>query len=180
MLTEAMEIAPPSLYAAFGGKAQLFDEAVDLYGRTTGDFSRRALEGEATAREAVESLLFGAARAFTENRARLGCPVVSAGSTCSPEAGAIERAMRRRRIASEEALRMRLVKGVEDGDLPKSTDTAELAKLYASVFQGMSVQARDGASRQDLERVAVLALRSWPVTESRAVRGSAASSGRAR
>jgi TetR/AcrR family transcriptional regulator, copper-responsive repressor len=161
-LTSAMEIAPPSLYAAFGSKENLFLEAVARYGATTGQFSVAALNDAPTAREATERLLVDAARAFTSEKARLGCPVVTAATNCAPESTAVEVAMRKQRIASEGAIRARIARGITEGELPETENAAELAKFYAAVFQGMSVQARDGASRADLERIARMALAVWP------------------
>lgn len=40
-----------------------------------------------------------------------------------------------------------------------------LATFYASVIQGMSARARDGATREELERVARPAMPAYPVTE---------------
>jgi hypothetical protein len=37
-----------------------------------------------------------------------------------------------------------------------------IARYYVTVQQGMSIQARDGASRRDLEAVAHAALAAWP------------------
>jgi TetR/AcrR family transcriptional regulator, copper-responsive repressor len=161
-LTSAMEIAPPSLYAAFGSKEQLFFEAIARYGSTTGQFAAEALRDAPTAREAIARLLFEAADAFTSDSKRLGCPVVTAATNCAPHSSAIERAMRKQRITSEGAIRARIARGVEDGELPDTTNAADLAKFYAAVFQGMSVQARDGASRAELEHVATMALSTWP------------------
>jgi hypothetical protein len=36
------------------------------------------------------------------------------------------------------------------------------ATFYATVIQGMSTQACDGASRSDLERVVTIAMKAWP------------------
>jgi len=41
-LTTAMKIAPPSLYAAFGSKAELYKEAIDAYQSRPGALSLAA------------------------------------------------------------------------------------------------------------------------------------------
>ncbi|WP_164125535.1 TetR family transcriptional regulator, partial [Stenotrophomonas maltophilia] len=46
-LTAAMGINPPSFYAAFGSKQEIFREAIDLYLATAGANAMRALDGTA-------------------------------------------------------------------------------------------------------------------------------------
>jgi hypothetical protein len=67
-----------------------------------------------------------------------------------------------RRAASEVALRRRLQRAKREGDLPKNSDPAELARYVMTVLQGMAVQGANGAGRDQLRRVAQIALRAWP------------------
>ncbi|WP_067169189.1 TetR/AcrR family transcriptional regulator [Microtetraspora niveoalba] len=159
-LTAAMGINPPSLYAAFGDKRRLFAEAVERYQETHGAFSTRALTEEATARDAVERLLREAADVYTSTTHPPGCMIISAGvNTTDP--GVIAE-LRGHREGAKRVIRERIEHDVRSARLPGDTDTAGLATYYAAVIQGMSTQARDGASRTDLERVAALAMRAWP------------------
>jgi AcrR family transcriptional regulator len=56
-LRAALGITQASLDAAFGSKEQLFREAVDLYYRTTGLTTARALAFDSSAREAIHAML---------------------------------------------------------------------------------------------------------------------------
>jgi AcrR family transcriptional regulator len=159
-LTAAMGINPPSLYAAFGDKHRLFGEAVRRYQETHGAFASRALAGEPTARAAVERLLREAAEVYTDPAHPPGCMVISAGVNTS-DASVIEE-LRGHREAGKAAIRRRIERDVEAGLLPPETDAPALATFFAAVIQGMSTQARDGATRADLDAVATLALRAWP------------------
>ncbi|MFD0537247.1 hypothetical protein ACFQY7_29380 [Actinomadura luteofluorescens] len=50
-----------------------------------------------------------------------------------------------------------------DGDLTASpTDLDALARYYTTVVQGLSLQARDGATRPDLESIITHAMTAWP------------------
>jgi AcrR family transcriptional regulator len=160
-LTEAMGITPPQLYAAFGDKRRLFDEAVGKYVAEDGAFGAAALE-QPTAREAVEALLRTAARELTAPGRPAGCFCVLGALNCAPGSAEVEADLRRHRAAGEAGIRRRIEAGRSAGELPAGTDAEALAKFYALVFQGMSLQARDGASRLDLERVAQLAMAAWP------------------
>ncbi|MYT75876.1 MULTISPECIES: TetR/AcrR family transcriptional regulator [unclassified Streptomyces] len=162
-LTREMGIGAPSLYAAFGDKRTLFEEVVRVYDTTHGAGPDRALAEEPTARGAIERLLREAADAFTDPALPHGCLVLHAATNCTtPE---VEQALRERRSGTVAAIADRLRQGVAAGELPEGTDTAALARCFAAVFQGMSQQARDGASRADLEAVAALAMAVWPGIE---------------
>lgn len=161
-LTAAMGINSPSLYAAFGGKEQLFRESVGLYGSTEGGYTARALREEATARAAIEAMLRDNARAYVDGTTPRGCMVVLAGSTYTTRNTTIRDFLIEKRRATVEDIRRRLDRGVSENDLPAGTDTAELADFYATVLFGLSVQARDGADLPQLSRTIDRALAAWP------------------
>lgn len=159
-LTRVMDIGAPSLYAAFGDKRSLFEEVVQEYGAKYGSFAERALAEEPTARAAVERILREAAVAYTEPGRPHGCLVIHAAVNCStPE---VEAALRERRNASIAAFESRMNADVVAGALPRNADVAALARHTVAVMQGMSQQARDGASRAELEGLAEIALSVWP------------------
>lgn len=159
-LTRIMGIGAPSLYAAFGDKRSLFEEVVRLYGDTYGAFGDRALAEEPTARAAVARMLREAATAYTDPARPHGCLVVHAATNCtSPE---VARLLRDRRNANIAALESRIRADVAAGRLPVGTDPAALARHAGAMIQGMSQQARDGASRGELEALAEIALSIWP------------------
>ena len=49
-----------------------------------------------------------------------------------------------------------------EGELPASADTDGLSRFYLGVFQGMAVQAQDGASQAELRGIAAAAMAAWP------------------
>ncbi|WP_037674112.1 TetR/AcrR family transcriptional regulator [Streptomyces griseus] len=161
-LTSAMGIGAPSLYAAFGDKQALFAEVVREYGVRYGSFGDRALAEEPTARAAVERMLREAAVEYTAPGRPHGCLVIHAATNCtSPE---VEGSLRDRRNASIAAFERRMRDDVEAGELPADTDVAALARHTGAIIQGMSQQARDGASREELEALAEIAMAIWPRT----------------
>ncbi|PXX54030.1 TetR family transcriptional regulator [Nocardia tenerifensis] len=161
-LTTAMGINSPSLYAAFGGKAALFREAVELYGQTYGGYTARALREEPTARAAIEAMLRDNATAYTVEDKPHGCMVVLAGSTYTTRSESIRDLLVEKRRETTEDIRRRLDRGVTEGDLPGSVDTGALAYFYTTVLYGLSIQARDGASLAELTQSIDCALAAWP------------------
>ncbi len=77
-------------------------------------------------------------------------------------AGSVRKEVATRRAASEGALRRRLQQAKRERDLPRNADPADLARYVMTVLQGMAVQGADGAGRDQLRRVAQMALRAWP------------------
>lgn len=160
-LTEAMGINRPSLYAAFGNKKGLFLKVLDHYRETSASYLVEALM-RPTAREVFEALLKGAIDLQAGGRNPVGCLFVHGALVCTEDSTSVKRELALRRIAGEIAIRERFEKAVEDGDLPKSEDPANLAKFAATLLHGLAVQAVNGDSVPDLDRVAELALRSFP------------------
>ncbi|XXX56001.1 TetR/AcrR family transcriptional regulator [Sorangium sp. So ce124] len=160
-LTAAMGINSPSLYAAFGCKEALFREAVALYTEVEGATTNRALRDEPTARGAVEAMLRGNVEGYVTPGKPSGCMVVLAATLGTPENERVRSYLAGCRRAALDALRRRLDRGVVEGDVPAGTDTAALAAFYTAVLQGLSLQARDGASREALQAIVDCAMAAW-------------------
>jgi AcrR family transcriptional regulator len=163
-LTAAMGINPPSLYAAFGDKERLFLEAVQRYVEVQGIPAERALQEAPTAREGIAAMLRISAEEWTKPCHPAGCMVVTAATNCSAGAEHVQAALAKRRAEATARMRERIERGIEAGELPPDTNAAALATFFSTVYQGMTVQARDGASPDDLLATAELAMRSWPVS----------------
>ncbi|MFI7134515.1 TetR/AcrR family transcriptional regulator [Nonomuraea sp. NPDC050153] len=164
-LTAAMGIRPPSLYAAFGDKRRLFEEAVRRYQETYGAFTTRALAEEPTGRQAIERVLREAAIEYSNRSHPTGCLIITAAVNCGPESAEVEELLRDFREGSKAALKARIDEDLSAGRLPPGTDPAGLATFYAAVIQGMSTQSRDGAPQADLLHIATLAMSAWPKSD---------------
>jgi AcrR family transcriptional regulator len=159
-LTEALGINRPSLYAAFGNKESLFRRALDRYAGRTARYGPESLE-QGSARAVVEHLLRGAVDATTGRGTPRGCLGVQGALVSSPDNDPVRRKLASWRRAGEAAVRARLVRAREEGDLPGGADPADLARWITTVIQGIAVQAAGGASRRQLQRVVEMTLRGW-------------------
>ncbi|CAG6392093.1 TetR/AcrR family transcriptional regulator [Streptomyces cocklensis] len=164
MLTGALGIGAPSLYAAFGDKKTLFFEALDRYNHTYGAFTVRALTEEPDARAAVTRLLHDASAAYTRPDRPPGCLLITAATNCSPQSADVATHLRDIRAQARTALETKIADAARTGTIPPGTDIRALAAFYAAVLQGMSAQARDGATTTDLRHIADTALQTWPTT----------------
>ncbi|MBI4751844.1 MAG: TetR/AcrR family transcriptional regulator [Acidobacteria bacterium] len=160
-LTQAMGINRPSLYAAFGNKEALFRKVLDRYGESSAAYTQEALR-EPTSRAVAEHLLFGSIALTTKPEHPHGCLLVLGGLAGGEAAESMRQEMINRRQAGEIAIRERFERAKAEGDLPNDADPADLARFIATLNQGLSVQAAAGASREELERVARIALQAWP------------------
>lgn len=165
-LTAAMGISRPSLYAAFGNKEELFRRALDRYAEHSSVYLREAI-AEPTAEAVARKLLFGAAAAAGDPKRPRGCFLVQGALACSGEADDVRRAAAERRAAGQALLRRRFRKAAEEGDLPPDVDPADLARYVFALLHGMAVHAAGGAKRDELTRVAELAMRSWPASRAK-------------
>ncbi|TPL83766.1 TetR/AcrR family transcriptional regulator [Mesorhizobium sp. B2-3-13] len=160
-LAAAMGINSPSLYAAYGSKEALFLEATDLYSRVEGADIWFALEEAPTARLAIKRFLRRTAKAYSQTGRPQGCLIALGALHEDSSRGAICTDLRRRRAENLAALKKRLERGVAEGELPAGFDCRAAATFFATVQNGMSIQARDGASRAALLATVAGAMAAW-------------------
>src|SRR6202045_1447058 len=161
-LTKAVGVNRPSLYAAFGDKEALFRKALDRYLNGPAAYTQEALR-EQTARGVVERLLRGAADLNTAPRNPGGCLTVQGALACGEAGDSIRQELAAYRAAGEAALRRRFQRAKSEGDLPATVNPADLARYVATIVYGMAVQAAGGASRDKLQHVVEMALRTLPL-----------------
>ena len=160
-LAEYMGICKPSLYAAYGNKETLFIEAVRRYAER-GDAERSRLLNEAPdVHEAIAALLRASARAVTGGE-RTGCLVVAeAASQRATYPPAVRDALADAMARGDTMLRERLVRAQHEGQLDAGTDVDTMVRFFVAVMSGMAVQARAGATYEELCTTAELAARLW-------------------
>jgi AcrR family transcriptional regulator len=164
-------INPPSFYAAFGSKEQLFLEAIRLYTETVGAKPMQALAETPTARAGVEAMLRESAAVFSGHDTPRGCLLLLGAINCTPAGRNIQEHMSGCRAQTPVAIRQRLERGIAEGDLPASLDPEPLASFYAAMLMGLSVRARDGAAREELDHAIDCAMAAWDALVSGAAIG---------
>ncbi|MBP8536945.1 TetR family transcriptional regulator C-terminal domain-containing protein [Streptomyces sp. MK37H] len=134
----------------------------ELYGSTVGAPAQRALEEAPTAYEGIRALLRANIVTFADPERPPGCMVVLAAAAGSARNEEVSAFVTERRQAVRELFRQRLERGVAAGDVPATADLGTLAALYTTVLHGLAVQARDGATTEELQAIIESAMLSAP------------------
>ncbi|MFT5799278.1 MAG: AcrR family transcriptional regulator [Candidatus Azotimanducaceae bacterium] len=163
-LSAVMGLKPPSIYAAFGNKEALFEKCVAHYVQNIAAYAPRALTEETTAAKALDRFMSEAITAFCTDDRPKGCLLISGATNFSNGNTGAQELLTGYRQSSETMIAERIARGVQDGDLPPSTETNLLAKYITVLIQGFAAQARDGVTSRELQRVSTLALRQIRIT----------------
>lgn len=161
-LTAAMGITPPSLYATFGSKEELFRMALNHSISQQNSQRLQLLDAKRPVYETLKLFLYDIAEGDTQPDKPRGCIVSTAVLQHSEENASVARTTAALREASIQVLKSRFDRAVSEGELPEGTDTDTLARFYGAVMQGMSAQACDGACTIRLKALVDIALNAWP------------------
>lgn len=150
-LTAAIGITPPSFYAAFGSKEVAFREAVELYKVTTGSVFLDALETGETAQDSIRAMLKASIDVAVSAPNSAGCMLITGVLNCHPESDPLSDLLKGVRQENIKCIQKRLERGRQEGDVAPSANIPVLARFYSGMVQAISMQARDGMSRAELE-----------------------------
>ncbi len=146
-LTKAIGVAPPSLYAAFGSKAGLYKSVLDRYEAGAGYLDVEITNSAGGLPDAVKLLLEAAVAIATRRENERGCMVSTGLITCHPDNDELARDLAMRREKSLQQLADVLAR------FACGEKTKRIARHVLSVMQGISIQARDGATVEELHEI---------------------------
>ena len=149
-LTAAMGITPQSLYAAFGSKADLYRETLDQYRRMPRPEPGNPFQDKLDTVTAFERFLTNSAKIFTAPEHPKGCMISTAVLNCAEENEPIAHHVASMRLQTLDIFTARIERGIAEGDMRPDADARSLARFLGAIVQGMSVQARDGATADEL------------------------------
>lgn len=157
MLATALGISSSSLYAAFGTKAALFDEAVRTYAQRYSEIYAGAVP-EPTVARVIERLLTDSVNEFTRaNEGHPGCLTSSAVMADAPPTSNVRAYVAELQSSDEDLLTSRIERGIQEGDLTAGTNASLVTELVQTIWHGLSVRAELGATREELLRIATTA-----------------------
>lgn len=154
-VAEAVGLAKPSLYNAFGDKAALFDRAVAVYAARAHEMIVAAFTSAPTLSEAGRNVLLAGAEVYSKpDGASTGCLLVG---TALPSCAVIDGP--RQTLTSfiaelEEALEQAIVARHAKEAQRRGKSPRALAVLLTSLVFSLAVRARQGLTRRRLRAVA--------------------------
>jgi TetR/AcrR family transcriptional regulator, repressor for divergent bdcA len=151
-VTEAVGINPPSFYAAFGNKAQLYERVLDRWADNGAIPLGTILDPDCIVSDALAKLLEEAARRYAADPEAAGCLVLE-GTRCSDDAA------RTVALAISDTGE-RLIRDYIAVRHPD--DAAQIADFVSTTMSGLSAKARNGHSLTQLlatARLAALAIK---------------------
>ncbi|MFJ9631661.1 TetR/AcrR family transcriptional regulator [Streptomyces sp. NPDC101175] len=158
-LAATLGLSTSSLYAAFGSKAGLFEEAVRTYAERYREIYQQAV-AENDIQTVIDRILTDSVQEFTQpSETHPGCLISSAvmtDSTSTLDTGAYIAELH---STNEQALLVRIERAIQDGELAAGTNAAALTGLIQSVWHGLSVRSNIDTAREDLLATAQLAHR---------------------
>jgi TetR/AcrR family transcriptional regulator, transcriptional repressor for nem operon len=157
-LSASMGICGTSLYNAFGGKRALFVEALEHYLDRTTRARIRRLESSLPPKQAVCAFIQEVIERSLADRERRGCFLINSALEVAPHDRELGTAIAARLGEIEDFFHRSIVSAQAAGDVPKTRDAHDLARLLLGVLLSVRVLARAKPDRELLEGVARPAL----------------------
>jgi AcrR family transcriptional regulator len=156
-LTAALGLSTSSLYAAFGSKAGLFEEAVRTYAERYREIYQQAV-AENDILTVIKRILADSVHEFTQpSDTHPGCLISSAVMSDSTSTLDTSAYVAELHSSNEQALLARIERAIQEGELAAGTNAAVLTGLVQCVWHGLSVRSNGDTSREDLLATAQLA-----------------------
>ena len=154
-LTQKIGIERPSLYAKFGSKENLFKVCAEHYLRNKVHHIDAAMK-EPFIHAALEQLFQYEVAHTTSQK---GCLMINAALSCRPEHQTVKALLIEHRKNIEGKFRRRIQRAQLNNEVGTSESPNTIAKYLASIYQGLAIQAVDGASNKELQEVVKIALK---------------------
>jgi AcrR family transcriptional regulator len=157
-LTQAMDLNPSSIYAAFGDKHALFQLAVKRYMETRAQYATEALE-EPTLEKVIRALFDNTVAFLTAPGHPPTCMTLAGAMGGSVDATPARDLMTEIRRQNEVAMKKRFLKARKSGELSKDINVDDYTRYLSSILAGLSIQAANGSTKTELKRTVQMALR---------------------
>ena len=151
-LTEAMGVNPPSLYAEFGDKLNLYRLAIDRYASNDACTPLVAFESEADIEKAVRAFMNEVVNYATKHDSGAkGCFLSSSVATSAGEVEGVQALLKKAIESTDRRLAKRFDAAKENGTLAKNFPSLERARLMFDLRQGLVFRARAGCSVKSMK-----------------------------
>jgi len=153
----------PTLYAEFVNKEGLFRAAMERYVEKFSAWREAALgDDQLPVDRAIEAYFRATAACFTERDSPGGCFFICTSTALSAASAEIATMLQQQHQSQEHVLKDFLLARQQRGELSASVNIPALSRYLSCMLQGMSVRAREGVERDDLESIIDTLMAMWP------------------
>jgi AcrR family transcriptional regulator len=158
-LSEATQMARPSLAGAFGDKEALYIATLVRYRDASVAGLSKTLSGARRLRTELTDVYAKATNIYmASDGAARGCLLIGTASVEAVHRPAIRRVLRESLGTFNAILERRMRKAIADGELDSSGDAVGLASVASAVMHSLAVRARAGDSRHALDKLSKAAV----------------------
>ena len=157
-LAQAMNMNRPSIYNAFGNKADIYRKALSKFCGQLDQGLEETLETIPSLHQGLLGFFNHAIEAYCQTQPAMGCLMICTAPSeafSHPEVGEDLQGLISR---LDEALTQRLRRAQGDGEIPADVTPELAASLLQATLQTLALRARAGASKQELVDIAAYAV----------------------
>jgi AcrR family transcriptional regulator len=153
-LSDATDMNRPSMYAAFGDKHALYLKTLQTYIAESERKIELVLSGNDPLAHALKTLYDAALALYLPpGSAARGCYLIGTAATEAATDDDIRAILLRGLRSFDRAIRARIERARDEGELPASTDTDSVSILASAVLHTLAVRSRAGESKTALKAI---------------------------
>ncbi|KRF03913.1 transcriptional regulator [Paenibacillus sp. Soil766] len=152
-LTARMGIQRPSLYAAFGGKQELFETVLNKYVDMSLSFIYNRMQNAVSVKEALRMYFQGIIEGVGNNNPDLGCLCINTMVELAPHDESLSQITKNYQLKLTELIQQKLETGIRTGELSPSLNTAALSRVLTISAIGLSVTMKSQPERPYVDSV---------------------------
>jgi TetR/AcrR family transcriptional repressor of nem operon len=159
-LVKHLGINRASLYDTYGGKQELFEQALQLYKEQGLEQVQRKLQKSGSIRASLKSLFEDAVHNAVHDQDRKGCFVSNCATELIPGEGAVSDSLCAHKEVLEHLYKAQIEKGQELGEITADKDAAVWASYLFTLQNGIQISAKLGQGEEQLLQSVAIALSS--------------------
>ncbi|MFC5702388.1 TetR/AcrR family transcriptional regulator [Cohnella faecalis] len=150
-LTSRMGIQRPSLYAAFGGKKELFEAALNKFAQMSLSFIENGMRNAPSVKEAARTYFQGIIEGVGGSKPELGCLCVNTMVELAPHDKIYAQFTKDYQTKLTELFRQTIENGIRTGELSNRLNAEAVARALTISAIGLSVTMKTGPDRSYVE-----------------------------
>lgn len=152
-LTTQMGIQRPSLYAAFGGKKELFETVLHKYSDMSLSFIHKRMQNAVSVKEALRLYFQGIIEGVGGSNPDLGCLCMNTMVELAPHDEVFAQITKDFQVKLTEIIQQILETGIRAGELSPSLNAVAISRLLTISAIGLSVTMKSRPERSYVDSV---------------------------